>query len=81
MALILLLRDVADEVGEVTPPDVVANYLWRRVVGAVDDGIRVALTEPNGEYIDWIVASGKNYEYRAEAVGDNGTSTFGDWVA
>jgi hypothetical protein len=64
-----------------TPPTVVSNNLWRRDSGDTGDGIRVAVdVAPNGTFIDWAVASSKDYEYRAEAIGNNGTVTFGDWT-
>jgi hypothetical protein len=78
-ALLLLTAAIEDE-GSSTPT-VVSNNLWRREAGDNSDGIRIAVNvDPNGTFIDWAVASGKSYEYRAEAFGNNGTSTFSEWT-
>lgn len=79
---ILLLGDTLDEDDppDVVLPDVVSNWIWRRVVGDPGDGIRIASIEADGSFIDWATASGVAYEYRAQAVAANGTSTYGPWT-
>ena len=82
-AAALLLFDDVVETGTptVVVPDVVLNYIWRRDAGDTGDGTRIGTATPNGSFVDWYVASGKTYEYRAEAVGENGVSAFGDWAS
>jgi len=46
-----------------------------------DDGIRIAVDiANNGTFTDHAAASGVDYEYRARAIGSNGTRTFGTWT-
>ncbi len=49
------------------------------VLPFTDDEIRIAASID--EFEDWAVASGVDYEYRPKALGDNGTSTLGEWTA
>lgn len=56
------------------------NNIWRRLAGDPGDGIRVATVGADGTVLDWLTANRREYEYRAEAVAFNGTSTFGAWV-
>jgi N-acetylneuraminic acid mutarotase len=45
------------------------------------DGTRIeAQKPPNSTAIDYLAAGGIDYEYRAEAVGDNGTTSDSGWV-
>lgn len=83
MSDILLLFDDVVETGTptVVVPAVTINYIWRRDVGDTGDGIRIGSCVPNGSLVDWYVASGKGYEYRAEAVGENGTSAYSEWTS
>lgn len=47
-----------------------------------DTGIRVGTTLTSGNgFLDSLVVSGVNYEYRGYAVGENGTSIYGPWQA
>jgi hypothetical protein len=60
----------------------VSQDLHRRKLGDTGDGIRIATgLARNGSHTDWAVASGVAYEYRARAIGDNGTSTYSAWTA
>lgn len=49
-----------------------------RTVGG--GGIRIAAGITDGEFVDWAAAAGVDYEYRAEAIADNDTSTFSAWT-
>jgi hypothetical protein len=62
--------------------DTDSNDIYRRVVNDTDDGVRVAAgVIKNGNFIDWAVASGVNYEYRARALNDiNQTTTDSEWT-
>lgn len=63
-------------------PDVTSVDLYRRVVGDTGDGTRLAAgNAPTAPFADWAVAAGVAYEYRVQALGDNGTSTFSAWTA
>lgn len=63
-------------------PDVESLRVFRRLVGDDGDGIRLAINvPPSGEFVDWTVASGVAYEYRVQAMGDNGTSSLSAWVS
>lgn len=81
MALLLLVHTGAPGAPPVVvPPAVVINYCWRRVIGDTGDGVRIETSIPNGRVKHWTFASGGLYEFRAEAVGDNGTSAFSEWT-
>lgn len=61
-------------------PAVAYNGVYRRVVGDDGDGIRVVADQAtNSTFQDRAVASGVDYEYRAQAVGVNGTFVWSDW--
>jgi hypothetical protein len=56
--------------------------LFRRVVGDTSTGVQLASGLASGAtYNDWQAASGVAYEYRVQAAGVNGTSTFSAWTA
>lgn len=57
-----------------TEPTVTSNRVWRRKQGETD-WERIAL-DINGEYRDYAVASGVSYQYRVQAIGDNGTTSY-----
>jgi hypothetical protein len=57
-----------------TEPTVTSNRVWRRKHGETD-WERIAL-DINGEYRDYAVASGVAYQYRVQAIGDNGTTSY-----
>ena len=62
-------------------PTVETVDLERRVTGETAS-LRVAAgLAPTAVFVDWTVASGVAYEYRARAYGDNGTSSYGAWTA
>lgn len=62
-------------------PSVTENEVWRRKSGISGSGIRVGKGIANdGGHRDWTVASGVDYEYRAKAIGDNGTSAWSAWT-
>jgi hypothetical protein len=64
-----------------TQPAIAGNDLHRREVGDTGDGIRIAAAiSSGGSFVDYKVASGVAYEYRAEALGTNGTSSFSAWA-
>jgi len=81
-------------IGNPTPvgsePTVTSNNVWVRVAagGRADgertvdgDGIRIKTGVANGgAFTDYAAASGVDYEYRIEAVGDNGTRTSSVWT-
>lgn len=68
-------------------PAVTENRLWRRLVSAgdadpTDVGERIATgLANNGSHDDVYVGHLEDWEYRAETIGANGTSTFGAWTA
>jgi hypothetical protein len=62
-------------------PALASQDLWRRVVGDTTDGVRVATALTSGAtYDDWTVTSGVAYEFRAQAIGVNGTSKYSAWT-
>lgn len=62
-------------------PSVDSNDLWRRLVDDGGDGIRIATGVPaDGDHVDWAVASGTGYAYRARALGDNGVTAWSAWT-
>ena len=61
-------------------PTVESFRVFRRRAGDSGDGIRLAVDRPpSGSFVDWSVASGVDYQYRVQAMGDNGTSVFSAW--
>jgi len=63
-------------------PDVESFRVFRRPAGDTSDGIRIAVNRPpSGTHVDRTVASGRDYQYRVQAIGDNGTSAFSAWVS
>lgn len=63
-------------------PALASQDLYRRVTGDGSNGIRVAAgLANNATYLDWAAVSGVSYDYRAVAVGVNGTSTTGVFTA
>ncbi|WBB94171.1 hypothetical protein [Verrucosispora sp. WMMC514] len=63
-------------------PQVVGNDIQRRPAGV--DGAEVTVARDvaaGGGWDDWTVRSGQEYEYRAVAVGSNGTAAPGLWSA
>lgn len=67
----------------VHPIPVLAHQdLWRREVGDLTDGIRIAEGLDIGViYDDYTAISGKTYEYRVQAFGANQTSIYSPWTA
>lgn len=62
-------------------PTVTQNYLYRRE-DASGDGIRIKTgIAASGTYNDHAVATGVVYQYKAVAVGSNGTTRDGAWTA
>lgn len=62
-------------------PAVTENRLHRRKVGAAGAGTRVAVgVANNGSYSDVYVGHLEQYEYRAEVIGANGTTSFSAWT-
>lgn len=62
-------------------PTVTGFDLYRRTVGDTSTGIRVAANvAPTSSFVDWSVASGTAYEYRALDLGNNNTSTYSAWT-
>ncbi|MFG1659091.1 hypothetical protein ACGFIY_21420 [Micromonospora chersina] len=62
-------------------PALSTQSLYRRRIGATDDGALVASGLAGGAVVDdWRAVSGVPYEYRAVAKGVNGTSAFGTWT-
>lgn len=62
-------------------PALTDQDLYRRVVGATDDGDLLVVGLASGAtYDDWRAVSGVAYEYRVQARGLNGTSVFGAWT-
>jgi hypothetical protein len=56
-------------------PVVAYNDIYRRETGTTN-WVRIATNVPNnGSYDDYAAASGKQYDYKVTAVGNNGTST------
>lgn len=49
-------------------PEVTSNLVFRRVDGSGDDFVAIAEIDPDGEYKDFAVASGKSYEYFVRGV-------------
>jgi hypothetical protein len=82
VSVLLLALDLSagGDVGDPPSAEVSYNNIWRREVGDTSAGIRVAVVTPSGSFEDYAVRSGVSYEYRAQAVGVNGTSTYSDWV-
>jgi len=71
-----VLLDIGNPAPIGTEPTVTSNHVWRRKQGETD-WTRTALeVAPNGEYRDYAVASGITYQYKIQAIGDNGTSSF-----
>lgn len=67
--------------GTETYPDISYGDLFRREVGQVGDGVRVATNLVRGdELADYRVASGREYEYRMRAVGTNGAESWSPWT-
>lgn len=63
-----------------TQPDVISHEIWRREVGETGDGGRYAVSLQAGGWIDWRVRPDVEYEYRARAIGSNGTASWTVWA-
>ena len=62
-------------------PAVSSNDLYRRVVGDTGDGERIATAiAEDGSFVDYRVASGWEYEYRARAIATTGTTADSAWT-
>lgn len=62
------------------PPSLVSNEIWKRNASTTGDGWRIAVDVPeDGSFDDYVVASGKDYEYRCLAIADNGTTIWSEW--
>lgn len=62
--------------------NVASQDLYRRKVGELDDGVRVAAGLASGAtYDDFLAISGINYEYRARVTSDTGSEAWGDWTS
>ena len=60
----------------------VSNDIYRRKVGETGSGTLIATSVAvDGSFVDYAVASGVGYEYKARAHGDNGTTADSDWTA
>lgn len=60
----------------------VSQDLYRRKVGDLDDGIRVAAgVAEDGTYDDYTAISGVAYEYRSLVFSDTGSQAYGPWTA
>lgn len=63
-------------------PAVATQELFRRAVGDLTDGLRVATALASGAVVRvWTVVSGVNYEFRALVRGVNGTSIYSPWTS
>lgn len=63
-------------------PMVTANRVFRRKLGDTGNGDRLATNvTPSGTFVDVWADSHQPYEYRAEALGANNTSTFSTWTS
>ena len=87
----LLIAAVHSEQNEVTvhvsqpaptgnQPTVQRVEIWRKPDGAQGNGIIVAVISTEEWFTDRSLASGEDYEYRARAVGSNGTVAWSPWT-
>lgn len=73
--------DTTGELAASDDPTAVGMDVWIREAGD-GDGIRLAADVPPSQPVTWhLPASGVEYEARARAIGENGTSTWSAWSA